>query len=406
VTAIGLVLVVVCANVSNLLLARASVRRREIGVRLALGASRARLVRQLLTESLLLAIIGGSAGLLLAVWGVAGLLALAPKDLPRVNDVGIDTRALLFTLGITLITGLIFGMVPALQASKTDLNETLKDAGRGSTEGARRHRIRNFLVVSELAISLMLLIGGGLLIRSFWKLQNVDPGFNPSNALALSVSLPPMKYPKASQQTGFFNQLLRNVERLPGVQSTGGTDVMPMVNDFVLGVVVEGRSQERASLSKTRYYGVTPEYFKAMGIRALEGRTFEPTDRNDSAQKIMVINQSMARRFWQGSPIGRRVNPGFATPPVWFTVVGVVEDAKNLGVDKPAGTELYFLLPQTLATGISTRMSFVVRSEGASASAIASSIRSTVAELDQSVPIFQLQTMNDLVADSLVRPQK
>lgn len=294
----------------------------------------------------------------LAVWGVEGLLALAPTDLPRLTDVGIDTRALLFTLGITLATGLIFGLVPALQASKADLNETLKDAGRGSTEGARRHRVRNILVVSELAISLMLLIGGGLLIRSFWRLQRVDPGFNPSNALALSVALPQMKYPEKSQQTAFFGQLLQAVSLLPGVQSVGGTDVMPIVNDFVLGVVVEGRSQERSNLPKTRYFGVTSEYFKAMGIRLLRGREFDDHDRADS-QRVVIINQTMADRLFPGEdPIGKRIHITMGGE-IFREIVGIVNDVKQGGLDKETLSQTY----EPFSQEPSTFMTLIVRSD-------------------------------------------
>ena len=216
--AVAFVLLIACANVANLLLARAASRQKEVAIRTALGARRGRIIRQLLTESVLLSAAGGVVGLLLALWGISLLLSLAPEDLPRVRDVSLDGRVLGFTAAVTLLTGLIFGLVPALQASKPNLNETLKDAGRGSTEGGRHHVIRSGLVVFEVATALVLLVGAGLMIKSFLQLQKVDPGFNPDNALVVNMSLPQKKYPEADQQSAFYSQLIQKVSTLPGVQ--------------------------------------------------------------------------------------------------------------------------------------------------------------------------------------------
>jgi putative ABC transport system permease protein len=231
--AVAFVLLIACANVANLLLARAAGRQKEVAIRAALGAGRARIIRQLLTESALLAILGGAAGLLLAKWGTSLLLKLAPEDLPRMSDVTLDGRALAFTAAVTLLTGVIFGLVPALQASMPNLSETMNDTGRGSTEGRRRQFARSALVVMEVASALVLLVGAGLLIKSFWRLQNVNPGFNPAGALTLSVSLPRTKYPEDAQRVAFFRQLLEKVGALPGVQAAGATSPLPMVGDTV-----------------------------------------------------------------------------------------------------------------------------------------------------------------------------
>jgi putative ABC transport system permease protein len=245
------------------------------------------------------------------------------------------------------------------------------------------------------------------MIRAFWKLRNVNVGFDPRSVTAFSLQLPASKY-QSADRLRFVSQLEERLSSLPGVKSasfvTGLPPLRPInANDTDME---DYQSTPDGPAENIDYWNTVNEnYFKTMAIRTIEGRTFEASDRNESAQKVMVINQAMARRFWQGSPIGRRVRPGFGNNPPWFTVIGVVDDTKNIGVDKPAGTELYFLLPQTLAFGISNRMSFVVRADSGSAASIASAIRSTVRDLDASVPIFQLTTMSDAVADSLVRPR-
>jgi predicted permease len=405
--AVGFVLLIACVNVANLLLARAEGRRREFSIRLALGAGRKRLLRQFLAEGTILVVLGAIAGIVLAKLGLKLVLAAAPDSIPRTAEIGIDLTVLAFTLGVSILSVIVFAVAPLIQLREGELATTLRGSGQRTSGGSGSHRLRKTLVVAEIALAVIPVVGSGLMIRAFWKLQQVGVGFDPRGVTSFSLQLPASKY-QNTDRLRFANQLEERLAALPGVKSaalaTGLPPLRPInANDTD---IEDYQATPDGPAENVDYWNTVGEsYFNAMGIRTLEGRTFEPGDRNDSAQKVMVINQAMARRFWQGSPIGRRVDPGFSTPPVWFTVVGVVEDTKNLGVDKPAGTELYFFMPQTVAAGVSTRMSFVVRSQGSSSAGVASGIRSVVNDLDPSVPIFQLQTMSDVVADSLVRPR-
>ena len=405
--AVAFVLLIACVNVANLLLARAEARRREFSIRLALGAGRNRLLRQFLAEGMILVVLGAVAGIVLAKVGLRLVLAAAPDSIPRTAEIGIDPTVLAFTLGVSILSVIVFAMAPLLQMRDRDLATTLRGSGQRTSGGGGSHRLRKTLVVAEIALAVIPVIGSGLMIRAFWKLRQVDVGFEPRGVTAFNLQLPFSRY-QSPDRLRFANQLEERLAALPGVKSASFATGLPPLRPINANDtdIEDYQGTPDGPAENVDYWNTVNEgYFKTMGIRTLEGRTFEASDRNDSAQKVMVINQSMARRFWQGSPLGRRVNPAFQTPPVWFTVVGIVEDTKNLGVDKPAGTELYFLLPQTVAAGVSTRMSFVVRTEGTSAAAIASGIRSTVSELDPGVPIYQLQTMSDVVADSLVRPR-
>jgi len=405
--AVAFVLLIACVNVANLLLARAETRRREFSIRLALGAGRNRLLRQFLAEGMILVVLGTVAGIGLAKVGLRLVLAAAPDSIPRTAEIGIDPTVLGFTLGVSILSIIVFAMAPMLQMRDRDLATTLRGSGQRTSGGGGSHRLRKTLVVAEIALAVIPVIGSGLMIRAFWKLRQVDVGFEPRGVTAFNLQLPASRY-QTPDRLRFANQLEERLVALPGVKSASFASGLPPLRPINANDtdIEDYQPTPDGPAENVDYWNTVDEgYFKTMGIRTLEGRTFEPSDRNETAQKVLVINQSMARRFWQGSPIGRRVNPEFGPAPVWFTVVGVVEDTKNLGVDKPAGTELYLLLPQTVATGISTRMSFVVRTEGTSAAAIASSIRSVVSDLDSSVPIFQLQTMGDVVADSLVRPR-
>jgi predicted permease len=404
--AVGFVLLIACVNVANLLLARAEARRREFSIRLALGAGRKRLLRQFLAEGMILVVLGAIAGIVLAKLGLKLVLAAAPDSIPRTAEIGIDLAVLAFTLGVSILSVIVFAVAPLIQLHEGELATTLR-AGQRTSGGSGSHRLRKTLVVAEIALAVIPVVGSGLMIRAFWKLQRVEVGFDPRGVTSFSLQLPASKYQNADRLR-FANQLEERLAALPGVKSASLASGLPPLRPINANDtdIEDYQATPDGPAENVDYWNTVGEsYFNAMGIRTMEGRTFEPSDGNDTAQKVMVINQAMARRFWQGSPIGRRVNPGFNTPPVWFTVVGVVEDTKNLGVDKPAGTELYFLLPQTVAAGVSTRMSFVVRSQGSSAGGIASGIRSVVNDLDPTVPVFQLQTMSDLVADSLVRPR-
>ncbi|MFY9553260.1 MAG: ABC transporter permease [Blastocatellia bacterium] len=405
--AVAFVLLIACVNVANLLLARAEARRREFSIRLALGAGRNRLLRQFLAEGMILVVLGAVAGIVLAKVGLKLVMAASPDSIPRTAEIGIDPTVLAFTLGVSILSIIVFAMAPLLQMRDRDLATTLRGSGQRTSGGGGSHRLRKTLVVAEIALAVIPVVGSGLMIRAFWKLRQVELGFDPRGVTAFSLQLPFSRY-QSPDRVRFATQLEEKLNALPGVKSASlATGLPPLrpINANDTDIEDYQRTPDGPAENVDYWNTVNENYFKTMGIRTLEGRTFEPSDRNESAQKVMVINQSMARRFWQGSPIGRRVNPGFQTPTVWFTVIGIVEDTKNIGVDKPAGTELYFLLPQTVAFGVSTRMSFVVRTEGASASTVASGIRSAVSDLDPSVPIYQLQTMSDLVADSLVRPR-
>ncbi|HUK90686.1 MAG TPA: ABC transporter permease, partial [Blastocatellia bacterium] len=339
--AVGFVLLIVCANVANLLLARASSREKEFGVRAALGAGRMRLVRQMLTESVVLAVVGGMVGLVLAVVGVRLLLAFAPEDLPRIKDISVDLRALGFTFLLTFITGAIFGLAPAWQFSKPNLNDSLKEGGRGSTAGGRQ-LIRSVLVVVEVAMALVLLVGAGLLIKSFGRLVAVNPGFRIDHGLAVEVNIPRSKYSKDQQQSDFFSSLLEKASALPGVQSVGATNVMPLSNsDYILGFNIAGRPPAPPDESvSTNYYAVSPDYFQAMGISLVKGRFFTARDNKDSA-RVAIINQEMARRFFADQdPIGQRINVTNG-PETFREIVGVVADVKHYALDRPAPLQTY-----------------------------------------------------------------
>ena len=405
--AVGFVLLIACVNVANLLLARAEARRREFSIRLALGAGRNRVLRQFLAEGMILVVLGAVAGILLAKVGLGLVLAAAPDSIPRTTEIGIDPTVLGFTLGVSILSIIVFALAPMVQMRDRDLATTLRGSGQRTSGGGGSHRLRKTLVVAEIALAVIPVIGSGLMIRAFWKLQQVNVGFEPRGVTAFNLQLPFSRY-QNPDRLRFATQLEERLAALPGVKSASFVSGLPPLRPINANDtdIEDYQGTPEGPAENVDYWNTVNEnYFKTMGIRTIEGRTFEPSDRNDNAQKVLVINQAMARRFWQGSPVGRRVNTSFGPQPVWFTVIGIVEDTKNLGVDKPAGTELYFLLPQTLATGIGTRMSFVVKTDGGSAAAIASSIRSTVRDLDPSVPVFQLQTMSDMVADSLVRPR-
>lgn len=401
--AVAFVLLIACANVANLLLARAAGRQKEMATRTALGAGRWRIVRQLLTESLLLSVVGGVLGLLLAKWGLDLLLTLAPPGLPRMSNVSVDGRALAFTAGITLLTGVVFGLVPALQASRPNLNETLKDAGRGSSEGGRRQLVRSTLVVLEVASALVLLVGAGLMIKSFWRLQQVDPGFNPGNALTVTVQLPPKKYKEDSQQVIFFQQLLEKVAALPGVQAVGASNVVPLSdNDFVLAFEIDGRPPLPPGASQsTNYYSVSADYFKAMGIPLLKGRLITATDTNNSPH-VAVINETMARKmFPDEQAIGKRITFGRKEKDTdWYEIVGIVGDVKHYGLDQPTTMQTYE--PYTQQTF--PDMTLVVRTAGDPTS-LSAAIRGEVLNLDKEQPISSIKTLNQLFSTSIAQQQ-
>jgi putative ABC transport system permease protein len=400
--AVAFVLLIACANVANLLLARAAGRHREIAIRAALGAGRVRIIRQLLTESVLLALIGGTIGMLLAAWGLDLLLQLAPQNLPRMSYVSLDGRVLVFATAITLLTAVIFGLAPALQYSKPNLNETMKDAGPGSTEGGRRQLVRNTLVVVEVASALVLLVSAGLLIKSFWQLQMIDPGFNPDNALTVSVALPRSKYPEENQRVAFFQQLIEEARALPGVNAAGVSSSIPLVNDSVLGFGVQGRPPLPTGAGQsTNFYAVSGDYFKAMGIQLLRGRLFTERDTRDSSH-VAVINETMARKiFPDEDPIGKRITfDSGEDNSDWFEIVGIVGDVKQYGLDETTPMQTYEPYTQQPQTS----MTLVVRSAGEPTN-LTAAIRNAVLQIDKEQAISDIGSLDQHLSASIAQRQ-
>ncbi|MEK6410812.1 MAG: ABC transporter permease [Acidobacteriota bacterium] len=397
--AVAFVLLIACANVANLLLARAALREKEVAIRVALGAGRWRIIRQVLTESALLALAGGAAGLLLAVWGLDVLVALSPSDIPRLDQTGIDGRVLAFTLGVSLLTGLIFGLVPALQSSKSDPNESLKEGGRGSTGGVRGRRVRNSLVVSEIALSLVLLIGAGLLIKSFMRLQQFELGFNPDSLLTMRIQLPGSKYRDGKQVVGFYQQLLQRMEAVPGVQSAGAiSSVFLTDTPNSTNFSIEGRPVPTgAEAIEVPLDSISPSYFRAMGIPLLRGREFDDRD-VDGATPVVIINQTFANRFFEGEdPIGKRfVYGGPAPQNPWITIVGVVADMRRTGFDKAPRPETF--LPE--AQNPDNALTIVARTATDPAS-FAGALRNEVWAIDKDQSVYDIKTMHQTLSEKM-----
>ena len=392
--AVGFVLLIACANVANLLLALAAGRRREIAVRLALGASRGRIVRQLLTESLLLSLVGGGAGLLLAKWLSTAIGALAVGQIPRAESIGVDGRVLAFTLVISVATGLIFGLAPSLQASRSDVNSALKDGTRGMT-ASRGHRLRGALVVTEVAMSLVLLIGAGLVIKSFWRLQQVDPGFDVQNLLSVEVTLPAAKYPESRQRTAFFQQALEKLSALPGVSAVSVINSPPLCGRRNIDVFpIEGRPEPTAiadaPLADSRC--INPDYFNMMGIRLLEGRFFTEGDAQN-ASRVTIISQSFSTRFGAGENlVGKRLRIGGD----WHTVIGVVSDIRQSGLDEEAAPHVYISYKQFGPA----RAGLLVRTTGEPLKLI-ESVRAEIQRVDRDQPIYNINSMDGLLATAI-----
>src|SRR5580765_6288655 len=347
--AVACVLLIACANVANLLLARAMTRHKEMALRSALGASRMRVVRQLLTESVLLSFAGGVLGLALAVWWSDLLIALGKQDIPRAIQVGLDWRVLGFTLGVTLLTGFVFGLVPALHLSKTDLTESLKEAGRGAGGGARKNRVRGVLVIAELAIAVVLLVGAGLLIQSFWRLQHVNSGLQAQNVLTFNVSLPEVRY-SSEKQARFYRDLANRVRSLPGVQSASAALPLPLSGDrFGISFQIDGRPVARKDQPSADLFMTEPDYFRTMGIPLLKGRDFNDRDDHDSTP-VVIVSDTFARQFFPGEdPIGKRMEPGISS---WENekskmreIIGVVADIRNRALNTDPKPVYY--LPQS-----------------------------------------------------------
>jgi putative ABC transport system permease protein len=391
--AISLVLLIACANVANLLLARGAVRRHEAALRQVLGAGQARLIRQFLTESLLLAIFGGAIGLLLAYEGLDLFIRLAP-DIPRLNETTLDPHVLIFSAVLTLGTGLIFGIAPALQVSGTDLQDSLKESGTRLTIGATRARTRSVLVVAEMALALMLLAGAGLLVRSFVLVQQVDPGFNPKNLLTAIVVLPSSKYPQPQRQALFFHEVIDRITSLPGVECAGAADSAPMLTNDTGPVSIEGHAVEPEIQAERPK--ITPDYFRAMGIRLLHGRTFTWAD-NDGSLPVAIINEAAARQYWPNEDaMGKRVKLEDGSAPVWRQVIGIVGDVRQDGLVKAGRPEVYAPLLQVPVPYVV----LTVRTQ-AEPARLTAAVRHAVMAVDKDQPLFQIQTMKQVVEDSV-----
>ena len=392
--AVGCVLLIACANVANLVLARSAAREREMAIRLALGASRWRIARQLHTESALLGVAGGAAGLLLAVWGVDSITAFAPANLPRIDEVRIDARVLGFTLFTSLLTGILFGLAPALQLPRLSIHEVVKDGGRGSV-GTRRRWLRHILVVAEVAAALVLLIGAGLLINSFLRLQQVDRGFDARNVLTLNLTL--SRYSTTEQQVAFLKDALERVAQTPGARAAGLTSTLPLRGGPSTEFVIEGRPPlEVGDEPSADIRIIDPNYFHAMGILIQAGRPFAETDSTD-APRVMVINENMARRFWPDEdPIGKRVTMKDWGPPLTGEIVGIASDVKANGLDSETRPMIYWPYPQfpTIFNSI------VVRTEGDPLSLVGA-IKSQIWSVDPAQPIASVETMETVLADSV-----
>ncbi|MBV9500635.1 MAG: ABC transporter permease [Acidobacteriaceae bacterium] len=415
--AVGFILLIACANVAHMLLARISDRQKEIAVRTVLGAGRTRVISQFLTESLLLAALGALAGLLLALWGTKVLVKLSPAYIPRVETVAIDAHVLLFLLGVTLLTAIVFGLAPAMHATAGDLNGALKEGGRGESDSIRRNRLRSFLVASEFALAFMLLIGAGLMIRSFFALQSIDPGFNPHNVLSMIVSVSGTNEAEPGRRAMFYPELMQKVRALPGVRSAGGINHLPLAGDtWGLSFTIEGRPKPRPGESPEAVYRIImPGYFETMRLPLLRGRTITS---NDDARSpgVVIINERAAHEYWPGQdPIGERItfDDDKRNPPTWLTVIGVVKNAKQEDwVSKPY-PEVYLAAlqnPDFMGYGgspIAPHMAYltlVVRADG-KATGIASAVKRAVWSFDRNLPISEVLTMDQVVADATAQPR-
>ncbi len=396
--AVGLVLLIACANVSSLLLARAESRKKEIAIRVALGAGRWRIIRQLLSETVLLALLGGTVGLLLAVWAKKLLVSLGPRQIPRLQEINLDGAAFGFTLGITLLAALLAGLLPAWQVSRNELTSTLKEGQKGAG-GSQRSRLRSLLVVAEIALSFMLVIGAGLLIKSFIRLVQVDPGIDPNNVLTLKLDLPGSRYPESRQQAAFFEEVERRIAALPGVESVGATSCLPLDGYSWTGdATVEGRSPEDY-LRELRHKEITPGYFRTLKIPLLAGREYDQRDKGDSPP-VAVVNEAFARwAFPNEDTLGRRVK--FSKPTIdspWYSIIGVVRGEKQDGLDKEIRPEVY----QVQGVNTQSRMRIVVRTSGDPMN-LAGGVREEIRAVDRDLPPYDVKPMTEVLRASFAK---
>ncbi|HEX8117748.1 MAG TPA: ABC transporter permease, partial [Pyrinomonadaceae bacterium] len=399
---VGFLLLISCANVANLQLARAAARRQEIAVRTALGAGRARIVRQFLTESVVLGVLGGGLGLVLAAWGVELLVALSPGNIPRLDEVGLDARVLGFTFGVSVLTGVVFGLLPALSASKADVSVSLKEGGsRGSTSGAGARRLRGSLVVAEIAITVVLLAGAGLMIRSFVRVQSVNTGFVAENVLTMRAQLPRKKYSEPHQIVDFFKQAQERIAALPGVQAVGAISYLPLTglaarDSFkITGQPDPAPGQEPAVEVRV----VTPSYFQAMGIPLLKGRLLN--ERDGKEPRVLVINETLARRYFPNTdPVGKQIEVFWDMKGGADKIVGVVGDIREGALNKEPEPALYWPHAREPYSG----MALIVRTSG-NAARVATAVQKEIRALDPEQPIADVATMEQVIAKSIARPR-
>jgi predicted permease len=397
--AVAFVLLIACANVANLLLARATSRQKEMAIRAAVGATRWRIARQLLVESVLLALAGGLVGLVIARLATSLLRAYGPENIPRLNEVTVNGRVLAFTFIVSLVTGVLFGLVPALRASRVDLNEVLKDGGRGAGAGSSHHRTRRLLIVAEIALSLILLIGAGLLIRSYQRIAAANPGFNPRNVLSLRLSLPAARYNTPEAVAAFYKRLDERVKALPSIETVGTSYLLPL-SSVSLGwepISIEGyipQPGEDLIISRTGF--VSPDYFQTMGVALLKGRWFTEHDRKGE-QEVAIVDDKLAERFWPGEdPLGKRIRRGKSGP--WRVVVGVVRDQREYSQESEPPITAYFPIEQ-----FTVGSRFVVARTSGDPVQMTATVINEIQSLDPELPAFDVHTMEQRLYDSLAR---
>jgi putative ABC transport system permease protein len=397
--AVGLMLLIVCVNVANLLLARSASRRKELAIRAALGAGRARLIRQLMTESVTLSLAGGAAGLLVAIWGVDLLLSLSPAQIPKYNKIGVDLTVLCFTLAVALGAGLLFGLAPALQTTRINLNESLKEGARGT--GLSHRRVSNLLVVAQIAMTLVLLIGAGLLVRSFMRMLEVNPGFVTENVLTAQVLLPAAKYAQPQQRAEFYRQLESRLKSLPEVASVGAVTRLPLgaLANVTSFVQIEGQTAEPGRWPEIDFRRASDDYFRAMGIPLRAGRFVTEQDVTSGA-RLVVINEAMAKRFWPNEdPIGKRLRMGVNPEQSnWQTIVGVVGSVRHMGLDIEPRPEIYL---HTLTNPLFAPV-VAIRAKSDPQNLIAA-VRNVARSIDSDVTLANINTMEKLVSASMAQ---
>jgi putative ABC transport system permease protein len=404
--AVGFVLLIACANVANLLLGLAVAREKEMAIRAAMGAGRARLLRQLMTESVLLSMLGGALGLGLAVWGVEALLALSPADLPRIDEVSIDLRVLGFTFAVASLTGFFFGLIPAMKASRINLTQSLKEGSR-SVAGGASQRLRSLIVIAEIALSLVLLVGAGLLVRSFFRLTRVDPGFNAHNVLTMKIAVPRSKYKDGEATASFYRHLLEKIQSLPGVESAAAISHLPLSGDYWGGTLTfEGvtANAERADLAsfEVDQRVITPDYFTTMKTSLLEGRFFNTQDVK-GRPFVAIIDETLARRLWpNASPLGRRFTFGRFPdkPETWIEIVGVVRHIRHHRLESEVREQVYY--PHAIASF--SGMTLAIRTASDPLNMV-SAVNDAVRSLDPDQPVYSVRTMDELVAGALASPR-